>query len=210
MKHTVNGQTFKSQAALKGHVCAIIDRLARSTIFPTHEDFDFLADLIKRHEWYTSIVLNKLTGFKIGDKRSLSVLRVNSDGENTELEISWNRCITQSKASSTAYKTVHMRRSITEHNNNFRRSKRLQNKHCCILCRDGSGLLEVDHVSKFSIMRDVYLAENPNFNPSVVSNLQHWTTYHNKNAVLQLLCKSCHLEKSIDQMTIKLTVLKTD
>ena len=197
----------------------IIDRIgdgvSRKTPFITicksHEDYDFLCDLIKNHIHYNE---------KIGCGIDLFIIKKNFAGAN-ELNIkrtdgsiesiSWSSCSKFITKSNYKYDlTTAMRTAVGVNNHAWKIIQIKKGNGFCVFC-DATTYLQTDHHNpSFMELKNRYLTQNTDtphkFSKRAGSNEtcfqeedwdweKKWIKFHDDNCNLQILCRDCNLRK---------------
>jgi hypothetical protein len=215
MKVLLNNLVFNSKKECKDFVRNVIKELNIYEIINlNHKYFNLFMELVKRHpekENKIGVGINYFTilldGYK---KKYLSIKRV----DNTQCDISWIKCIDMNTYNFEILLKDAMRFEIREQileykfNNPFPRE--------CCKCKKyfNSNDIEIDHYIDFKVLYDNFIKSNPNyptvfddeptFNNAVfkLSDKEYadkWSLYHKENAILQLLCKKCHKNKTFNK-----------
>lgn len=210
---SVGQYVFNTKKELRFFTKQMVQKLFNKEL-PSNHNFFFA--LIKRHPEYETKFDFPVTHFiaesnpMTGDTSSPHLLACND--RNEKVALSWNSCVT-GKPFGGDKMLMAMRSAISDSIIKFYRNS----KHECILCKSTSEL-EVDHVIEFSIIAEQFKERyNPlfvpskfckdaysrdSFLPSDEEYKTNWINYHNKNCELQLLCKTCHKEKTKKQLSI--------
>jgi len=178
-------------------------------VFSTHEDYDFICDLIKNHIHYDE---------KIGCGIDFFIIKKNYAGAN-ELNIqrtdgsiesiSWSSCA----KFNTQYNPKHdltaaMREAIELNCYEFKQN---QDDKSCRFCGDDDDIQTDHHNPSFIELQNRFLTENTETPHKYTKRAgthkvcfleedwdfeKMWIKYHNENCNLQLLCRDCNLRKS--------------
>ena len=211
VKILFNNKCFKTKGAFKLYIKEIIYNHIgiTSSIKDNYNNyFDEMIELFKRHPKY----INKTKNLKdieiiqnIQNKNAFGMNIINND--NTITSISWVTCIKGTNASVKQKLNNAFRSSISNQIMDFKKDKILQ----CQFCNSIDDI-HVDHILHFHKIRDNFLNTinhdlqipnsftNNNYNNIVFldkdiefNNL--WQKYHQQNAELRLLCRSCNLSR---------------
>ncbi len=194
---------FKTQKSLKGYIQTLIHKIGLcESIKDNHNEYyqDFI-ELFKRHPAYPEKIFGMIdvkirNNPKYGQKE-LYILYENGNCQ----DISYNLCITGKPKNNLK---VAMRVAIEPQIIRFRNiSEYICQTETCKSTDD----LEVDHEIHFEKLYDDFMAQYNGNIPSVFDeNVGHlkcfkkedrefetkWYNYHEKNAKLRMLCKTCN------------------
>lgn len=192
----LGGIKFKSQVELKKYVVLIVSVVG--VINKDNEHFIFLLDLYNRKPTQ-QLNSQEINHFKVAPKNVMSV--VSNDG--VEHVFSWNKCI-QAKDNTNENNTKSACRTAI---NPYIEAFYKEADKCCANCKAIDCKFEVDHINDFAIIYNDFFKlhtiptefkENEYYRKEFVDKEleQAFINYHNEKATLQLLCKSCHNNKS--------------
>ena len=208
MKQTVGNLSFNSKKELEDYTRKLLKDVGFSIIGPRSEAFDFLSELLKRHE---SFKLKEGTGidyfFTRPGLKGVSSYVMRTDG--TVVDFSWKSCCSQRFKDDNGLLNEALRVAIEPWTSQFK----LLNLLVCALCGSStSDEYHTDHKDKpFSLIRDDFLKTKKKiptlFDDDPASHRaifrfedRHfkdaWINYHNQNASYQILCSSCNCKKS--------------
>lgn len=203
---------FRTKAMCKEYAKGKIDALKGFDIYPDHEEYEFLHDLIKNHDEYTQKVGAGIKHFTVRENMNnhseLVIYRI--DGTNTV--ISWNYCTRFRGRTHLENISSAMRNAISEHIMTFKRKAISESNLICVMCNDICALhYHVDHFNpSFVVLRNTFLSNNVNpllftacpytnmtiFKDDDIAFRDKWVSYHNENCNLQILCAKCNLSKT--------------
>jgi len=176
-----------------------------------HIKFNFLNDLLKNHVDYTDKVGLGIDYFFIKrdamNKKAFASMIKRIDG--SDIDFSWVACSKDLTANKKNDLPMAMREAITEQILTFRHNE----KHICSIClRDDVIEYHVDHKNPpFRDLKDMFLKKTTHEIPIIFDSCKkththkfnikdklfsdEWKDYHEKNCVLQMLCKTCNFKK---------------
>lgn len=203
---------FRTKALCKQYAKQKIDALKGLDIYPDHEDYEFLHDLIQNHDEYHRKVGSGIKHFTIrGNLNNHSELMIfRTDGSDTV--ISWDYCTRFRSRTHLENISSAMRNAVSDHIISFKRNAISNSDLICALCNNVCALeYHVDHFNpSFVVLRNKFLSNNgypllftscPHTNMTIfkdedIAFRNKWISYHNENCNLQILCAKCNLTKT--------------
>jgi beta-galactosidase beta subunit len=207
----INNISYSTQKSLKSKVKLVISELKSTNtnhIKPGTEFFCFWNDLFKRHPTKSHFIPTSFTFEK--------PYHMYFNVDNYRDSFSYNDCITGKSKNKTYDFLACLRSSIEPQIKNFRKN---QSSYKCVSCNtnDDNIKYEVDHVKPFKQIYNEFMKTieeiDPNDFKMIYDSKKHrlmfdlsddytkslhdlWIDFHNENADLQILCISCHINKT--------------
>lgn len=180
MKITIGSRAFSSKRDAKEFFTSRLKNYWGKTLLP--EDDELLFNLFKRHPEFTTKFGKpaKVKFSPTSENKSTHITIKYDDG--TLDDISWNLCIHQNRR---ALDIANMRKLIEHQVKKFKLS---QKELSCAECNSATDI-HVDHVVSFKTLLEKFKVEHPELDDAA------WISFHEKNAVLQLLCAPCNYKK---------------
>lgn len=195
---------FKTKKELKEYIKKLLKKRGLFNISVNDNDFIFFKDLLYRNSKYSNIDV-------IGFKNTYDILSgfINKlyyiDNNNNEYLFSWNKCII-GKSSNNYDKLIKAYRSSIQPQITFFKNN---TKHICNKCGNNN-ICQVDHViefielvKKFNELNNYipikFIKNKIGINCFIKDDIDYenkWINFHKNNAILQLLCISCHNYKT--------------
>ena len=204
----IDNKIFKTKQELKIYVKHLLLTKGLGTISNNDVDFIFFKELLLRNPKYGD--LNSIVGFEIrydplsGSNNKLYYI----DSDKNYNLFSWNKCIV-GKSSTTHNKLMDAYRSSVQPQITL--FKKIT-KPICNECGKDAMLCEVDHTIDFIQLIKNFNEVNNNyiiptefvknefgincFMEKDINVMTKWGDFHQKNAILQMLCHKCHKYKT--------------
>jgi hypothetical protein len=181
-----------------------------STVYPCHDEFKFMINLLHRHPSFSTWKNQEVSAFRITrsiQKKGIQVeILVQLENKQMWRLVSWKSCVSGEYKEPDNMKmlTSAMRYSIRRQISIFRRNNPAKK---CAICGVMANL-EVDHDTNhksFKVLRDEFIEKNPNvptnfdfvkynyrFKKSDKAYKRRWQVFHNTNAQYRYLCSTCN------------------
>lgn len=205
-----NNKEYKTKKEFKSYIQNLIkNEIGLCDSLKSTKYWDEILELMKRHPDYNE---------KIKDMEDVIIRKsfygntelciINND--NTETSFSYITAIDGKGNSSKHELTMAMREAILYQIINYRNNNYLE----CVNCGHTDYDIEIDHITEFSKLRDDFITIWKNQGNKIPESFDRdlcirrkfkeedkqfyrdWIYYHQVNAELQCLCKSCHRVKS--------------
>lgn len=210
---TIGGLTFKTQKETESYVRHLLLELEQSKeVDSNSEKWPFLFSLIERHpdsiEKKGTGILRFLVGRSVEGHVELNLLRT----DNTQVDISWKKCISGKATSELSNLKAAMRVQVQNQIDDFKYSNFLPEGICeiCNATLNTPKSVHVDHVVHFDSLVGDFLKDNPDypkqfddepltnkakFKIEDLSYAENWSNFHQENASLRLVHGSCNLRR---------------
>jgi hypothetical protein len=209
-KYIIADKKFNTKKQSYEYCKMLITTLGRGRIEPGHISYPYFVALINNHARASEKIGAGIKYFIIrktiyGKSYEVNIRRV----DNTTISFSWVKCAkfnSKPKERQNVALTHAMRNNIKPQISNFRSTAEL----VCVFCKDIDSEMHVDHKdTNFCKLRDDFLKNNKppaefDKHPETHSEIfkvqdsefaNKWAEYHAKHTTLQILCRSCNLEK---------------
>lgn len=213
--YNIGKLSFRYKKHAEEHTRNLLNKLGITTLKSTHDDYQFLVDLLNNHPDHKDKIGCGIDYFNIRNNpigKGLQTVITRLDGSIEDF--SWIYCCKFEKKNSKEKNAIAdlkqaMREAITEQIKEFRNSI---DDMCCNYCKIKTTdifVYQVDHIKSFSELYKNFLKDkippvtfgtNKNlltcFNETDIIFKNDWIDFHKKHATLQILCKDCNSKKS--------------
>jgi len=209
--YSIGSLKFSSKKKAYEHTKNIIYQLGCCDICPEHDKFSFFMDLLRNHQSFDNKIGCGVSHFEIKPNAyncyALATDICRKDG--SIVDFSWKSCAESTFKGYKQHLQSALRESIKYQIYQFReKSKSADFSLCCANCKSEQ-FCQVDHVISFKSLTERFLADNKPpqkfdenletheviFRKSDKPFQDKWEDFHEKNADLQILCRSCNLSK---------------
>jgi len=209
--YSIGDLKFSSKKKAYEHTKQIIYSLGCCDIYPEQEKFNFFMDLLRNHQNIDNKIGCGVSHFSIKPNTyncyALATDICRNDG--SVVDFSWKSCAESTFKGYKQYLQSALRESIKYQIYEFReQSKSADFSLYCANCKSAQ-FCQVDHITSFKSLTEMFLANNKapeKFDENLETHevifrkcdkdfQDNWEDFHEKNADLQILCRSCNLSK---------------
>lgn len=210
-KYFIGELGFTSKDATLKYTRSIIQEIGYRKIYPSDTYYQFLCDLLNNHTEKESKIGVGINHFEITLSPKFKdtywlIHRI----DGSVVDVSYNHCCKFKERPITRSLTDAMRYSVKDMTINFKTSKSILSCNKCHNSTLKYKEYHVDHILPFVDLYNKFMSSNTLSIPTVFNESDcniacfrpddcefetNWIIFHNNNATLQILCKTCNLQK---------------